>query len=553
MDINMDEPKKSVQILAKDVKEPEVLETSPKSELTKSLIWISFASSMLSVHHGYFIWIVYSPSVLLREYYNSTSYQVITERQHRLLELAINISIVPLGAIFASVIAGFLADILGRKGVLVIANLSAITCAVLMSGKHLVNSVEFTFLTHLFTGLSAGLVLCIVPLYLGEIAPRNRRGGVVFIHQFCLNVGIMISQILTIKEFIGNIKGWTTAMGVAGILPLIQMFLIPCIPETPRYLMIHKKNERQARKVLKMLRERDDVEDEIEELNIEDLAEGNNKNMTPLKLIRTPSMRLQIITVAVVTAGSQLNGITVAYFSTERIFLMMPIDASHLKYLNNAAILIMTCSVLLGMYLVDSVGRRPLYLWTFAVCIITFILLLVSLRLQVCNLEHQAWGEVSVTSPGLDKESRFLQPVIEMPLTFLQQKIFKELSYFTSFILVLFICAHDMGPAPLPHIVTLELFSQSSRASAFVILGAVLWSISFLTGISFFYLEKALDIYSCAFFWPFCIGTLVYIYKMVPETMGQSFPDIKKSMSFKTTKRFHSRESRRRMNLKRHV
>lgn len=60
-----------------------------------------------------------------------------------------------------------------------------------------------------------------------------------------------------------------------------------------------------------MLRETDDVDNEIEEMYQEDLAENNNKHMTPLKLIRTPSMQWHITTIVVVMAGSQLNGISV--------------------------------------------------------------------------------------------------------------------------------------------------------------------------------------------------------------------------------------------------
>uniref|UniRef100_A0A8C6YJJ7 Major facilitator superfamily (MFS) profile domain-containing protein n=1 Tax=Naja naja TaxID=35670 RepID=A0A8C6YJJ7_NAJNA len=330
-----------------------------------------------------------------------------------------------------------------RKGSLVVTNFLSIISVIFLACNTLVYVYEFTICAHLLTGICVGFILGIVPLYVGEIAPRKYRGVIIFIHQFCLNIGILIAQILAIKEFLGNSTGWPALMAMGGILPLIQMFLLPFIPESPRYLMIHKKNEQQARKVLKMLRETDDVEDEIIELYQEDLAEGNNKDMTPLKLIRTPSMQLQIITIVVVVAGAQLSGI----------------------------------SLVSKMYLVDTVGRRPLLLGSFAGYIITSVLLIVSLLLQVCNLEHQAWGEQWT---------------------------------------------------PLPHLLTLEMFSQSSRASAFVISGSVFWSISFITGLSFYYIEVREGGPCSILFWPFCIATLVYIYKMIPETKMQTFPDIKR-------------------------
>ncbi|KAL7984047.1 hypothetical protein Chor_002617 [Crotalus horridus] len=284
VDINMDEQSKSVQLMTKEVKEQTDLKKPSKS--------------------------------LLKEFYNKTSFQVVNLPKFPWVELTINIALFPLGAMFASVIAGFLADTLGRKNSLVVVNITAMTSSVLMSVESFVLGIEFTFLAHLITGLSL---------------------------------------------------------------------------------------------VLKMLRETDDVDNEIEEMSQEDLAEGNNKDMTPLKLIRTPSMRWHIITIVVIMAGSQLNGISV-------------------------------------MYLVDNVGRRILLLTSFACCSISSILLIVSLELQ------------------------------------------KDLGYY-----------------------------------CFVV------------------------------FWPFCIGTIVYIYKMVPETKTQTFSEIKRVMSMKTTKRFRSRESRRKLKLKRHV
>ncbi|XP_039225375.1 solute carrier family 2, facilitated glucose transporter member 5-like [Crotalus tigris] len=415
---------------------------------------------------------------------------------------------------FASVIAGFLADTLGRKNSLVVVNITAMTSSVLMSVESFVLGIEFTFLAHLITGLSLGFILSIVPLYMGEIAPRNHRGALIFLHQFFLNIGILMAQILSVKELLEHSEGWSILMGMVGLLTLVQLFLLPFIPESPRYLMIYKRNEPQARKVLKMLRETDDVDNEIEEMSQEDLAEGNNKDMTPLKLIRTPSMRWHIITIVVIMAGSQLNGISVAYFYTERIFLIMPMKRSDVKYLTTATIVILCSSVLLVMYLVDNVGRRILLLTSFTCCSISSILLIVSLELQ---------------------------------------KTVSNLSYFSSTMIILFVCAHDFGPAALPHLLTLELFSQSSRASAFVISGSVFWSANFITGLTFFYLEKDLGYYCFVVFWPFCIGTIVYIYKMVPETKTQTFSEIKKVMLMKTTKRFRSRESRRKLKLKRHV
>ncbi|XP_063153382.1 solute carrier family 2, facilitated glucose transporter member 5-like [Candoia aspera] len=507
----MDESKKSVHLTTEEVREQEAMEEPSKTELSKTLIWVSLASASISLHYGYNIWLVYSPGALLREFYNASSFHVLVVPKFHVIVMAINIAIFPLGGIFGSLLVGFLADTLGRKGCLVLTNILAMVSAIFMSCTYFIYGLEFTFFARLFTGICAGLIFSTVPLYLGEIAPRNHRGGLILLTHFYLTVGVLLAQILSANELLGNAEGWPVLMGLAGFAPLVQAFLLPFIPESPRYLMIYKKNEQQARKVLKFLRETEDVEDEIEEMHLEDLAESNNKDMSPLRLIQTPSLRWQVITIVVLMSGSQLSGISVAYFYTERIFLTMNLSSSSMEYVSSAAIIIISSSVLVAIYLVDSLGRRVFLLVGFAVCNITSVLLTMSLELQ---------GIVS------------------------------EMSYFSSILIIIFISAYNMGPGPLPNVLTTELFSQSSRSSAFVISGFVFWATQFITGLTFSYTEEYVKNYSFLIFWPICAGTFFYIFKMIPETKTQTYIDIKRVMSVQVTKKIHTKGKKR---VKRHA
>ncbi|KAM6456271.1 solute carrier family 2, facilitated glucose transporter member 5-like [Liasis olivaceus] len=265
---------------------------------------------------------------------------------------------------------------------------------------------------------------------------------------------------------------------------------------------------------LKSLRQTDDVEDEIEEMRQEDLAETNHKDMTPLRLIRTPSLRWQVITTVILMGGSQLSGISVAYFYTERIFLTMKMRSSYMKYFNSAAIIVIASPVLVAMYLVDSVGRRVLLLVGFAVCSITSVLLTVSLELQ---------------------------------------NTINEMSYFSSLMIILFIAAHNIGPGPLPNVLTSEMFSQSCRSSAFVISGFVFWTTSLLTGLTFFYIEDKIEDYSFLIFWPICAGTFVYVFRIIPETKKRTYTDIKRVISVQITRKFRLKGFKRKKRVKRHV
>nr|XP_016848235.1 PREDICTED: solute carrier family 2, facilitated glucose transporter member 5-like [Anolis carolinensis] len=177
-----------------------------------------------------------------------------------------------------------------------------------MASSHLIGPFEYIIFARMYTGMCAGMASTSVPLYLGEISPRSRRGGVVMMPHFFLILGVLLAQILALKHLLGTPKGWPTLMGLAGVMPLSQSVLLPFFPESPRYILIQKKNERKAREALQMLRGKDDVDDEIQELCQEDIAEKADKRMSMLKLIKKRNMRWHLITVVVVMTAQQLSG-----------------------------------------------------------------------------------------------------------------------------------------------------------------------------------------------------------------------------------------------------
>ena len=61
-----------------------------------------------------------------------------------------------------------------------------------------VNFCEFT--TFLILGAGSGLV----PMYLTEIAPVNIRGAMGVLHQFALTLGILVSQVLGMRQLLGK-------------------------------------------------------------------------------------------------------------------------------------------------------------------------------------------------------------------------------------------------------------------------------------------------------------------------------------------------------------
>jgi len=55
--------------------------------------------------------------------------------------------------------------------------------------------------------LSAGLSSNVVPMYLGELAPKNLRGALGIIPQLFITIGILSAQVLGMRNILGNPTG----------------------------------------------------------------------------------------------------------------------------------------------------------------------------------------------------------------------------------------------------------------------------------------------------------------------------------------------------------
>lgn len=101
------------------------------------------------------------------------------------------VSILSAGTFIGAVVAGDVADIVGRR--------TTIIAGCLIFSVGVVLQVAATFYNllvagRLIAGLGVGFVSAIIILYMSEIAPKKVRGAVVSGYQFCITVGILLAS-----------------------------------------------------------------------------------------------------------------------------------------------------------------------------------------------------------------------------------------------------------------------------------------------------------------------------------------------------------------------
>ncbi|XP_053558055.1 solute carrier family 2, facilitated glucose transporter member 9-like isoform X2 [Bombina bombina] len=375
------------------------------------------------------------------------------------------------------------------KQTLLLNNILAIFAAVLMGISYPTGLFEFMIAGRFFIGVNAGIGICVQPLYLGEIAPKHIRGFTSVGINIFLTLGILAGQIIGLREFLGGENLWPFLLPSCCIPAVIQLLTLPYFPESPRYLLIEKRDEYECQKALKTLYGQQHYLIEMQDIQQESNVLSDEKPNRMLELFSDRSIRWQLITIIITNMGQQLSGINAIYFYAEYIFTTAGIPTANIPYVTlGTGICEFLTAVTCGL-LIDSVGRRVLIIGGYALMAFWCTILTLTLTFQ----------EFSPTVPYLSMSAIFA-----------------------------FILSFGLGPGGVTNTLTAELFTQSSRSGAFMIGGSVNWLSFFLIGMIFPFIVNGLNQYCFLVFFVECIFIAGFIFFVVPETKNKSFLDIKK-------------------------
>lgn len=104
------------------------------------------------------------------------------------------VSILSAGTFFGALIAGDLADLMGRRTTILAGCAIFIVGAVLQTASH---GLGLLVAGRLVAGFGVGFVSAIIILYMSEIAPRKVRGAIVSGYQFCITIGLLLAACVT--------------------------------------------------------------------------------------------------------------------------------------------------------------------------------------------------------------------------------------------------------------------------------------------------------------------------------------------------------------------
>ncbi len=108
-------------------------------------------------------------------------------------QLGFVVAAVLLGSVLSSLFAGMVADLIGRRGAMLLAGLLFTASIPIMA---LASGYTPLLLGRLLQGISGGLIGVVIPLYLAEVLSPERRGRGAAMFQLLLTIGLVLAALI---------------------------------------------------------------------------------------------------------------------------------------------------------------------------------------------------------------------------------------------------------------------------------------------------------------------------------------------------------------------
>ena len=383
------------------------------------------------------------------------------------------------GTVIGAICGSLPADKLGRKKTLILIGIFFLVSSL---GSALAQGPWIFAFFRFIGGLAIGASTIAAPAYITEISPALQRGRLVALYQLNIVVGILIAFLSNfLLRDIGE-EPWRLMLGIQVIPALLYSAFVWMIPESPRWLLVAKKDRAAAAVVFQTLNPGADSSAQIDSILQQDQT-AQKKDSIFNRSYRTP-----LLLAFLIAFFNQLSGINAFLYYAPRIFELAGLEKSA-ALLSSAGIgVINLVFTLLGMSLIDKIGRRQLmYIGS-----IGYISSLVMIAIAF----HLHWSGMAV--PGF---------------------------------LFLFIASHAIGQGTVIWVFIAEIFPNHLRADGQAFGSSVHWVLAAIIPSLMPWLIGSLGISVVfAFFAMMMVLQLLFVWRMMPETKGVALEALEKDI-----------------------
>ncbi|XP_030640918.1 proton myo-inositol cotransporter [Chanos chanos] len=473
-------------------------------------------------------------------------------------------------AALSALAGGFLNGVFGRRVCILLASFIFSIGGIVLSSA--TNKVAL-LIGRLIVGLGLGIASMTVPVYIAEASPPHLRGQLVTINTLFITAGQFIASLIDGAFSYLTQGGWRYMLGLSVMPALLQFLGFLFLPESPRWL-IQKGLTQKARRVLSQIRGNQNIDEEYDSIknSIEEEEKDCGGGPVIWRILTYPPARRALIVGCGLQMFQQLSGInTVMYYSATILQMSGVRDDKIAIWLAAVTAFTNFLFTLLGVWLVERVGRRRLTLGSIIGTSLSLLLLAIGFLLSAqhsppvtlhpndpsapntsctshlscepCMLdpscgfcyrenstavfasscepvnpastEKAAWGRCSNSTQAKDQ-------------TFWAYNFCPtSYSWIVLLGLVFYLAFFAPGMGPMPWTVNSEIYPLWARSTGNACSAGVNWTFNVLVSLTFLHVAQYLTYYGAFFLYSsFALLGFLFIYGCLPETKGRRLEEI---------------------------
>lgn len=399
------------------------------------------------------------------------------------------VSMALLGAIFGAAAGGWINDAYGRKKATLLADIIFALGAIVMAAAP---DPYILIVGRFLVGLGVGVASVTAPVYIAEASPSEIRGGLVSTNVLMITGGQFLSYLINLA--FTQVPGtWRWMLGVSAVPAVIQFVFMLSLPESPRWLCM-KGEKSKAISVLSKIYDFSRLEDEIDYLSSQLEEERHKtKNVRYLDVFKSKEIRLAFLAGAGFQAFQQFTGINTVMYYSPTIVQMAGFKSNQLALLLSLVVAAMNAAgTVLGIYLIDHVGRKKLALSSLSGVIVSLAL-----------LSGAFFGQSSSTNG-----------------------VYGWLAVIG---LALYIAFFAPGMGPVPWTVNSEIYPEAYRGLCGGMSATVNWVANLIVAQTFLSLAEVAGIGSTFLILAgIAVLAVLFVVMYVPETQGLTFEEVER-------------------------
>ncbi len=401
-----------------------------------------------------------------------------------------------IGCFIGAFLAGKLADVIGRRNVMILSALLFLIGALIQGFAH----VQALFVAaRIMGGMAVGAASVLSPAYISEVAPANIRGRMTTVQQIMIITGLTAAFV--VNYFLAASAGTSTAPYWFGIEAWRWMYLMQAapaavflvalffIPESPRYLVAKGRFD-DASRVLTSLFGSTAAATKVEEIKASFSADHRPRLSDIFDPVKG-GVRPIVWAGLLLAVFQQLVGINVIFYYGATLWQLAGFTEDQSLQINIVSGIVSIAACFGTILLVDRIGRKPLLLIGSAGMAVTLFALVYAFANGTLDAEGHLQLSSSLGTLALIAANLYV--------------IFFNLSW-----------------GPIMWVMLGEMFPNQIRGSALAVCGFFQWFANFLISFTFPIMAVGLGLAVSYSFYAICaVISFFLVQRFIVETKGK--------------------------------